>query len=67
MSEEKKHDHGPNMAALQTYQTSFASGDLEKIMGVLVGTYKRQALSEFDKRQNTDCFTIDKNLLILFA
>ena len=39
MTEEKKHDHGPNMAALQTYQTSFASGDLEKIMGVLVGTY----------------------------
>ena len=34
----EKHDHGPNMVALQIYQTSFASGDLEKIMGVLVST-----------------------------
>ena len=31
-----ERDHGPNMAALQTYQTSFATGDLEKIMGVMV-------------------------------
>ena len=32
----KKYDHGPNMAAKQTYQTSFATGDLDKLISVLV-------------------------------
>ena len=32
----EKYDHGPNMAAMQTYQTSFATGDLDKLIGVLV-------------------------------
>jgi len=35
----EEHDHGPNMAALQTYQTSFATGDLEKIIGVMDDNY----------------------------
>ena len=32
----EKYDHGPNMAAKQTYQTFFATGDLVKLMSVLV-------------------------------
>jgi len=31
----EKHDHGPNMAAQQTYQVSFATGDLDKLLGVM--------------------------------
>ena len=40
----EEYDHGPNMAALQTYQTSFATGDLEKIIGVMVSTENLQSL-----------------------
>ena len=36
MSKGEKYDHAPNMAALQTYQTSFATGDLEKLIEVMV-------------------------------
>ena len=36
MSKAEKHDHAPNMAALQTYQTSFATGDLDKLIEVMV-------------------------------
>ena len=32
----EKHDQGPNMAAQQTYQVSFATGDLDKLLGVMV-------------------------------
>jgi len=42
----EKHDHGPNMAALQTYQTSFATGDLEKIMGVVDDNYSYTSTSQ---------------------
>ena len=36
MSKGEKYDHAPNMAALQTYQTSFATGDLDKLIEVMV-------------------------------
>ena len=36
MSKAEKHDHAPNMAALQTYLTSFATGDLDKLIEVMV-------------------------------
>ena len=36
MSKAEKYDHAPNMAALQTYQTSFATGDLDKLIEVMV-------------------------------
>ena len=57
-----EHDHGPNMAALQTYQTSFATGDLEKIMSVMVSP-----ISEFDEETLFEFYCWQNHLLLLIS
>jgi len=46
MSKGEKYDHAPNMAALQTYQTSFATGDLDKLIEVMDVNYSYTSTSQ---------------------
>lgn len=42
----EKHDHGPNRAAQQTYQVSFATGDLDKLIGVMDDNFSYTSTSQ---------------------